>query len=37
MYLAGFRSRISVLFEWAYAFFTYQRGARLIVERRTVT
>jgi NADH dehydrogenase len=37
MYLAGFRSRISVLFERANAFFTNQRGARLIVERRTVT
>jgi NADH:quinone reductase (non-electrogenic) len=30
MYLAGFRNRVSVLIEWAYAFFTYQRGARLI-------
>ena len=30
MYLAGFRNRASVLIEWAYAFFTYQRGARLI-------
>ncbi len=30
MYLAGFRNRISVLVEWGYSFFTYQRGARLI-------
>jgi NADH dehydrogenase len=30
MYLAGFRNRLSVLIEWAYAFFTYQRGSRLI-------
>ena len=30
MYLAGFRNRLSVLLEWGYAFFTYQRGARLI-------
>jgi NADH dehydrogenase len=30
MYLAGFRNRISVLIEWGYSFFTYQRGARLI-------
>ena len=37
MYLAGFRNRISVLIEWAYSFFTYQRGARLITERRNVT
>jgi NADH dehydrogenase len=37
MYLAGFRNRAIVLFEWAYSFFTYQRGARLItggVSRR---
>jgi NADH:ubiquinone reductase (H+-translocating) len=31
MYLAGFRNRVSVLIEWAYAFFTYQRGSRLII------
>jgi NADH dehydrogenase len=30
MYLAGFRNRFVVLFEWAYSFFTYQRGSRLI-------
>ena len=30
MYLAGFRNRMSVLVEWAYSYFTYQRGARLI-------
>ncbi len=29
-YLAGFRNRLSVLVEWGYSFFTYQRGARLI-------
>jgi NADH:ubiquinone reductase (H+-translocating) len=33
MYLAGFRNRLSVLLEWAYSFFTYQRGARLISGR----
>jgi NADH:ubiquinone reductase (H+-translocating) len=33
MYLAGFRNRASVMLEWAYSFFTYQRGARLIVGR----
>ena len=33
MYLAGFRNRLSVLIEWAYAYFTYQRGARLITAR----
>jgi NADH dehydrogenase len=30
MYLAGFRNRLSVLIEWGYSYFTYQRGARLI-------
>jgi NADH dehydrogenase len=30
MYLVGFRNRVSVLMQWAYAYFTYQRGVRLI-------
>lgn len=30
-YLIGFRSRAVVLFEWAWAYLTFQRGARLIV------
>jgi NADH dehydrogenase len=30
LYLAGFRNRLSVLVEWAYSYFTYERGARLI-------
>jgi NADH dehydrogenase len=30
LYLAGFRNRASVLVQWAYAYFTYQRGVRLI-------
>ncbi len=36
MYLVGFRNRVSVLIQWAYAYFTYQRGVRLITnpERR---
>ncbi len=29
-YLAGFRNRLSVMLEWGYSFFTYERGARLI-------
>lgn len=33
MYLAGFRNRLSVLVEWGYSFFTYERGARLIPGR----
>ena len=32
LYLAGFRNRATVLIEWAYAYFTYQRGARLLTE-----
>jgi NADH dehydrogenase len=30
MYLAGFRNRVGVLIEWAYNYFTHERGARLI-------
>ena len=30
MYLVGFRNRASVLVQWAYAWFTFQRGVRLI-------
>jgi NADH dehydrogenase len=33
MYLAGFRNRLSVLIEWSYSYFTYQRGTRLITRR----
>jgi len=28
----GFRNRIVVLIEWAYAYFTYQAGVRLITD-----
>jgi len=30
-FLIGFRNRFVVLFTWAWAYFTYQRSARLIV------
>jgi NADH dehydrogenase len=30
LFLIGFRSRFTVMFDWAWAFLTYQRGARLI-------
>jgi NADH dehydrogenase len=30
-YLIGFRNRLSVLLQWAYAYLTFQRGARLIM------
>jgi NADH dehydrogenase len=32
LYLVGFRNRISVLVQWAYSYFTYQRGVRLITH-----
>jgi NADH dehydrogenase len=32
-FLIGFRNRLIVLFNWAWAYFTYDRGARLIVGR----
>lgn len=32
LYLVGFRNRVTVLIQWAYAYFTYQRGARLITD-----
>lgn len=31
-YLIGFRNRLSVLLQWAYAYVTYQRGVRLITK-----
>ena len=33
-FLIGFRNRAVVLFNWAWSYFTYQRGARLITGRR---
>jgi NADH dehydrogenase len=32
-WLIGFRNRFVVLFEWAWAYFTYQRSARVILDR----
>jgi NADH dehydrogenase len=34
LYLAGFRNRLSVLLEWGYAYFSNQRGARLITAEQ---
>ncbi|MBI2395499.1 MAG: NAD(P)/FAD-dependent oxidoreductase [Deltaproteobacteria bacterium] len=31
-YLIGFRNRLAVMFGWAYSYFTYKRGARLITD-----
>jgi NADH dehydrogenase len=33
-FLIGFRNRLVVLFNWAWSYFTYQRGSRLITGRR---
>ena len=30
IFLLGFRNKISVLLQWAYSYFTYRRGARII-------
>ncbi len=35
VYLAGFRNRLIVLLEWAWEYFTYQRGVRLILGDRS--
>ncbi len=32
-YLIGFRNRLVVALDWLWAYFTFQRGARLIVGR----
>lgn len=32
MYLVGFRNRVTVFVQWAYAYLTYQRGVRIISE-----
>jgi NADH dehydrogenase len=32
MYLVGFRNRVVVFYEWAYAYFTSQAGVRLITD-----
>jgi NADH dehydrogenase len=34
IFLIGFRNRVAALFNWAWSYFTYQRGARLITGRR---
>jgi NADH dehydrogenase len=32
-FLIGFRNRLVVLIEWAWSYFSYQRGARIILGR----
>jgi NADH dehydrogenase len=33
IYLIGFRNRLIVLTNWAFNYFTYERGVRLITQR----
>ena len=33
-YLIGFRNRFLVMFDWAWSYFTYRRGARLVTGGR---
>lgn len=32
-YLIGFKNKVFVIWQWAYAYFTFKRGARLIVDK----
>ena len=32
MFLVGYRNRLAVLLQWAYSYFTYKRGARIITS-----
>jgi NADH dehydrogenase len=32
-FLIGFRSRLIVMLEWAWAYVTYERGARVVAEQ----
>jgi NADH dehydrogenase len=34
-YLIGFRNRVLVMIQWAYSYFTFQRGARIITSEGT--
>lgn len=36
-YLIGFKNRLTVMFEWAWAYLTFQRGVRLIVDKPECT
>jgi NADH dehydrogenase len=35
-FLIGFRNRLLVLIQWAWSYFTYERGARLITGDQTL-
>jgi NADH dehydrogenase len=35
LFLIGFRNRLAVLLQWAYSYFTYKRGARIVTSLPT--
>ena len=37
VFLIGLRNRISVFFQWTYSYFTYKRGARIIMGQEITT
>lgn len=37
MYLVGFRNRVMVFVNWVYAYFTYDRGARIVIDEKSAT
>ncbi len=37
VFLVGFRNKIAVLFQWAYSYFTYKRGSRIVTGIKTST
>ncbi|MGA7731126.1 MAG: NAD(P)/FAD-dependent oxidoreductase [Chloroflexia bacterium] len=37
MYLVGFRNRVIVLINWAFNYFTYERGVRLITDKERLS
>jgi NADH:ubiquinone reductase (H+-translocating) len=36
-FLIGFRNRLVVMLEWAWAYFTFERSARVVAQARAVT
>lgn len=36
IFLIGFRNKLAVLLQWGYSYFTYKRGARIIIGRKEI-
>jgi NADH dehydrogenase len=34
LFLVGFRNKVAVMFQWIYSYFTYKRGARIVVSSK---